>query len=152
MYFILYSIFTSIATSFMLPSLYRSTSRLKSLTNVNLIRSNYQLNLSMKLNCGIVGLPNVGKSTLFNALVGSQAAQAANFPFCTIGETIRITSNFLILLLIQLLQLSATTINTIEPNVGLVNVPDQRLDQLGVINKSVKVVPAVVSTHPTLAR
>jgi hypothetical protein len=50
MYFILYSIFISIATSFMLPSLYRSTSRLKSLTNVNLIRSNYQLNLSMKLN------------------------------------------------------------------------------------------------------
>lgn len=41
--------------------------------------------LSMSLNCGIVGLPNVGKSTLFNALVGSQAAQAANFPFCTIG-------------------------------------------------------------------
>jgi hypothetical protein len=42
--------------------------------------------MSMKLNTGIVGLPNVGKSTLFNALVGSQAAQAANFPFCTIGE------------------------------------------------------------------
>jgi len=42
----------------------------------------------MKLNCGIVGLPNVGKSTLFNALVGSQAAQAANFPFCTIGDTL----------------------------------------------------------------
>lgn len=41
--------------------------------------------LKMELNCGIVGLPNVGKSTLFNALVGSQAAQAANFPFCTIG-------------------------------------------------------------------
>jgi ribosome-binding ATPase len=40
----------------------------------------------MKLNCGIVGLPNVGKSTLFNALVGSEAAQAANFPFCTIGK------------------------------------------------------------------
>jgi hypothetical protein len=39
----------------------------------------------MSLNCGIVGLPNVGKSTLFNALVGSEAAQAANFPFCTIG-------------------------------------------------------------------
>jgi ribosome biogenesis GTPase A len=42
--------------------------------------------LAMKLNCGIVGLPNVGKSTLFNALVGSEAAQAANFPFCTIGK------------------------------------------------------------------
>eukprot|EP01032_Pedospumella_encystans_P018941 gene18941-21548_t len=69
----------------------------------------------MNLNCGIVGLPNVGKSTLFNALVGSEAAQAANFPFCTI-----------------------------EPNVGLVNVPDTRLDKLGVINKSVKVVPAVM--------
>lgn len=41
---------------------------------------------AMKLNCGIVGLPNVGKSTLFNALVGSESAQAANFPFCTIGE------------------------------------------------------------------
>jgi ribosome biogenesis GTPase A len=46
-------------------------------------------NLAMKLNCGIVGLPNVGKSTLFNALVGSEAAQAANFPFCTIGEFLR---------------------------------------------------------------
>ena len=101
MYFILYSIFTSIATSFMLPSLYRSTSRLKSLTNVNLIRSNYQLNLSMKLNCGIVGLPNVGKSTLFNALVGWQAAQAANFPFCTIGETFVIH-----LLFVQLIRIS----------------------------------------------
>lgn len=68
-----------------------------------------------KLNCGIVGLPNVGKSTLFNALVGSQAAQAANYPFCTI-----------------------------EPNVGLVSVPDTRLDKLGVINKSEKVVPAAM--------
>lgn len=47
--------------------------------------NNAQRTLSMKLNCGIVGLPNVGKSTLFNALVGSEAAQAANFPFCTIG-------------------------------------------------------------------
>ena len=70
---------------------------------------------TLKLNCGIVGLPNVGKSTLFNALVGSQAAQAANYPFCTI-----------------------------EPNVGLVSVPDSRLDKLGVINNSEKVVPAVI--------
>eukprot|EP00428_Durinskia_dybowskii_P066886 CAMPEP_0170379496 /NCGR_PEP_ID=MMETSP0117_2-20130122/13372_1 /TAXON_ID=400756 /ORGANISM="Durinskia baltica, Strain CSIRO CS-38" /LENGTH=363 /DNA_ID=CAMNT_0010634935 /DNA_START=138 /DNA_END=1229 /DNA_ORIENTATION=- len=69
----------------------------------------------MGLNCGIVGLPNVGKSTLFNALVGSEAAQAANFPFCTI-----------------------------EPNVGLVHVPDSRLDKLAVIHKSVKVCPAVM--------
>ena len=71
--------------------------------------------LSAKLQTGIVGLPNVGKSTLFNALVGSQAAQAANFPFCTI-----------------------------EPNVGIVNVPDTRLDQLGVINNSEKVVAATM--------
>lgn len=70
---------------------------------------------AMKLNCGIVGLPNVGKSTLFNALVGSESAQAANFPFCTI-----------------------------EPNVGLVNVPDPRLTKLGEINKSEKVVPAAM--------
>lgn len=42
--------------------------------------------LLMKLQTGIVGLPNVGKSTLFNALVGSETAQAANFPFCTIGK------------------------------------------------------------------
>lgn len=69
----------------------------------------------MKLQTGIVGLPNVGKSTLFNALVGSEAAQAANFPFCTI-----------------------------EPNVGLVNVPDKRLDDLTVINKSEKTLAAVM--------
>lgn len=71
--------------------------------------------LSMKLNTGIVGLPNVGKSTLFNALVGSQTAQAANFPFCTI-----------------------------EPNVGIVAVPDRRLDILKEIHNSEKVVPAVM--------
>lgn len=89
--------------------------------------------LSMQLNCGIVGLPNVGKSTLFNALVGSAVAQAANFPFCTIGnihtDDSVLHSNSLVL----------------DPNVGLVNVPDKRLPQLGVINHSVKVVPAVVS-------
>ena len=52
----------------------------------------------MSLKCGIVGLPNVGKSTLFNALTNSNKAQAANFPFCTI-----------------------------DPNIGVVPVPDQRL-------------------------
>ena len=71
--------------------------------------------LSMKLQTGIVGLPNVGKSTLFNALVGSETAQAANFPFCTI-----------------------------EPNVGIVNVPDNRLERLAVVHSSVKTVAATM--------
>jgi len=66
----------------------------------------------MGFRCGIVGLPNVGKSTLFNALTETQAAQAANYPFCTI-----------------------------EPNVGQVAVPDARLDQIAEIAKSTKVIP-----------
>jgi GTP-binding protein YchF len=66
----------------------------------------------MGFNCGIVGLPNVGKSTLFNALTQTAAAQAANYPFCTI-----------------------------EPNVGRVAVPDPRLDTLVRIGKSQKRVP-----------
>lgn len=75
-------------------------------------RGNSGGQLRMKLQTGIVGLPNVGKSTLFNALVENGAAQAANFPFCTI-----------------------------DPNVGVVQVYDERLDKLGELNKSVKVVP-----------
>ncbi|WP_252181197.1 redox-regulated ATPase YchF [Azospirillum sp. B4] len=66
----------------------------------------------MGFNCGIVGLPNVGKSTLFNALTSTAAAEAANYPFCTI-----------------------------EPNVGRVGVPDPRLDKLAAIAKSQKTVP-----------
>jgi GTP-binding protein YchF len=67
----------------------------------------------MGFKCGIVGLPNVGKSTLFNALTQTAAAQAANYPFCTI-----------------------------EPNVGEVAVPDARLDKLAEIAKSAEVIPA----------
>ncbi|WIY54507.1 redox-regulated ATPase YchF [Devosia sp. YIM 151766] len=70
----------------------------------------------MGFKMGIVGLPNVGKSTLFNALTRTAAAQAANFPFCTI-----------------------------EPNVGEVSVPDPRLDQLAAIGKSINVLPARMS-------
>ena len=66
----------------------------------------------MGFRCGIVGLPNVGKSTLFNALTETQAAQAANYPFCTI-----------------------------EPNVGQVAVPDPRLDKLAAIAGSAKIIP-----------
>ena len=66
----------------------------------------------MGFKCGIVGLPNVGKSTLFNALTETQAAQAANYPFCTI-----------------------------EPNIGNVAVPDDRLDKLAAIAGSQKIIP-----------
>jgi len=66
----------------------------------------------MGFNCGIVGLPNVGKSTLFNALTSTAAAEAANYPFCTI-----------------------------EPNVGRVAVPDTRLQMLATLGKSAKIIP-----------
>ena len=70
----------------------------------------------MSFKCGIVGLPNVGKSTLFNALTNSSKAQAANFPFCTI-----------------------------DPNVGIVPVPDQRLKNLAKISKSKKIINTTIS-------
>src|ERR1700683_3303478 len=66
------------------------------------------------LSAGIVGLPNVGKSTLFTAVTRTRKAQAANYPFCTI-----------------------------EPNNGIVTVPDERLAKLSAISKSRKLVPAV---------
>src|SRR3990167_10439378 len=69
----------------------------------------------MSLKIGIVGLPNVGKSTLFNALLGTNQAAASNFPFCTI-----------------------------EPNTGIVPVPDSRLAKLAELEHSQKVVPATV--------
>src|SRR3977135_4700388 len=62
--------------------------------------------------CGIVGLPNIGKSTLFNALTATQSAEAANYPFCTI-----------------------------EPNVGRVAVPDERLAVCARLGKSAKIIP-----------
>ena len=70
----------------------------------------------MSFKCGIVGLPNVGKSTLFNALTNSNKAQAENFPFCTI-----------------------------DPNIGVVAVPDERLNKLGKISNSKKIINTTIS-------
>lgn len=69
----------------------------------------------MSLKIGIVGLPNVGKSTIFNALTKTKAAQAANYPFCTI-----------------------------DPNIGIVQVPDHRLDELARVSNSEKIIPAAI--------
>ncbi|MFA7685821.1 MAG: redox-regulated ATPase YchF [Candidatus Gracilibacteria bacterium] len=69
----------------------------------------------MSLKIGIVGLPNVGKSTIFNALTKTKAAQAANYPFCTI-----------------------------DPNIGIVQVPDHRLDELARVSNSAKIIPAAI--------
>ena len=70
----------------------------------------------MGFKCGIVGLPNVGKSTLFNALTSSKKAQAENFPFCTI-----------------------------DPNIGIVLVPDERLDKISSISNSIKKINAAIT-------
>src|ERR1022692_441160 len=70
----------------------------------------------MGFKCGIVGLPNVGKSTLFNALTQTAAAQAANYPFCTI-----------------------------EPNGGGIAVPDSRLDKLAGLGKSEQIIPTRIT-------
>ena len=67
------------------------------------------------LRTGIVGLPNVGKSTLFNALTSAKNAQSANYPFCTI-----------------------------EPNVGVVNVPDERLQKLAELCKTEVIIPRAI--------
>ena len=69
----------------------------------------------MALKIGIVGLPNVGKSTLFNALTKSHAASAENYPFCTI-----------------------------DPNIGIVEVPDSRVDELSELSRSKKVIPTAI--------
>ena len=84
----------------------------------------------MALQCGIVGLPNVGKSTLFNCLSNAKA-QSANFPFCTI-----------------------------EPNVGVITVPDERLNKLAELINPQRIVPTTVdrkstrlnSSHPSRSR
>src|SRR5882762_8878286 len=89
-----------------------ATSALRRASRFSAGMTNLESEDAMGFKCGIVGMPNVGKSTLFNALTETAAAQAANYPFCTI-----------------------------EPNVGEVAVPDPRLDKLAEIAKSGQIIP-----------
>ncbi|WCJ37003.1 Obg-like ATPase 1 [Euphorbia peplus] len=96
-------------------SLFSNSSQFVGVLGINRRFSSSSSKFSMSLKAGIVGLPNVGKSTLFNAVVENGKAQAANFPFCTI-----------------------------EPNVGAVAVPDPRLNVLSDLSKSQRAVPASI--------
>ncbi|CAL1391215.1 unnamed protein product [Linum trigynum] len=96
-------------------SIFTNSSRLVGVIGISRRFSSSSSKISMSLKAGIVGLPNVGKSTLFNAVVENGKAQAANFPFCTI-----------------------------EPNVGAVAVPDPRLNVLSDLSKSQKAVPTSI--------
>lgn len=93
----------------------RQQSQSKSANSSGAARCYSRTATTMKLQTAIVGLPNVGKSTLFNALTETQSAEAANYPFCTI-----------------------------DSNVGIVTVPDEKLGKLAVLNESVKKVPTVM--------
>lgn len=106
---------TSRTAAFVSRSSFTSSSLRVSTSQNGSRRSYSRTSLNMKLQTAIVGLPNVGKSTLFNALTETQGAEAANYPFCTI-----------------------------EPNTGMVNVPDPRLEILSKINDSVKTVPTTL--------
>jgi GTP-binding protein YchF len=107
---IMFSVFLS------MPGRSAAFSSLSSFTRAGTVKRSYSSSkLTMKLQTALVGLPNVGKSTLFNALTESQGAEMGNYPFCTI-----------------------------DPNVGIVTVPDEKLEKLGVLNKSEKTVPTTL--------
>ena len=96
----------------------------------------------MSLQCGIVGLPNVGKSTLFNCLSNAKA-QSANFPFCTIEPNVGKSTLFNCLSNAKA-QSANFPFCTIEPNVGVITVPDERLAKLAELVKTTKIIPTTV--------